>query len=267
MIDYQELRERVAAARNSGEATLFFSIAYKSLGFTSMFLGEIPPDEKLMDDQMLHYDEADPWPEYYSSKRFRLVDPIIPMVKSLLYDVISWDMARQDLRKNNHAVRMYRDAERFNIFDALMFVRATQNKTIGYAHVLGPKDCDKALSDNDLLNLQRLANETIVKEASFSMVTETSRPLPDLTPRMLEVLHPVLEGWTNDAIATEYGTSAKAVENILAKIYDAFRIPDHPALNKRVVLCNRARKYDLNPIEPVLTKRPNYEIDSPPRKK
>lgn len=247
-------------AHCAGEATLFFSIASRGLGFTSMFLGEIPPDEKLMDDQMVHYSPDDPWPLHYSTRRFRLVDPIIPMVKSLKYDVITWDMAKEQIRKNCHAARMYREAALMGIEDGLMFVRYTQNNTIGYAQVMGAANCVQEMDSLLMLQLEALARAAITKEASFSKVVEIKRELPPLSPRMLEVLRPVIEGWTNEAIAAEFGITSGAVENIISKLYAAFGVPDHKYLNKRVTLSNRARLYGLSPIEPVLTKHKNYEI-------
>lgn len=65
-------------------------------------------------------------------------------------------------------------------------------------------------------------------------------PLSALTPRQLEILGLVAEGWTNDAIAARLGLSVKTVENHLVLVYsglgfDRERDPVHPRV-KAVLL-------------------------------
>jgi hypothetical protein len=264
LIDWKETYDHLKRGERAGEAAALLIAISKRLGFASMFIGEIPPDSKLMDDQMLFYDPDDKWPLHYSSRNFRHVDPIIPLVKSLKYDVIPWALAKTSIRQNSQAARMYLEARKFGIEDGIMFVRYTHNHTIGYAQFMGSKECLSKLSWGELRHLQTAACITLVKEAEYSTVHEIHRQPPKLSPRMYEVLHPVLEGWTNEAIAQQYGTTSGAVEAIISKLYSAFDVPDNKYLNKRVTLCNRARLYNLSPIEPVLTKRPDYEISRGP---
>lgn len=65
-------------------------------------------------------------------------------------------------------------------------------------------------------------------------------PLSALTPRQLEILGLVAEGWTNEAIADRLGLAVKTVENQLVLVYqglgfDRERDPVHPRV-KAVLL-------------------------------
>ena len=256
---WQKLSRLVSEAKEAGEASLYYCSACEPLGFKSMFMGEIPPGNKLMQNQMLHALPGDPWPLHYSNSRFRFVDPSIELARSLQYDAITWSQAKQHARKNSHATAMYEDATKFGLYDGVAFLRYTQNYTIGYLTIAGGINCLRKLPELDYLRLQNMAREVIVKEASFSLVSEISKPPPEMTTRMKEILHMVMEGYTNKHIMEHFGVSEGAVEYHLCRLYDAFQIPDNARLNKRMVLANKARKYDLSPIEPVMTKVPNYE--------
>lgn len=72
-------------------------------------------------------------------------------------------------------------------------------------------------------------------------------PLSALTPRQLEILALVAEGWTNEAIADRLGLSVKTVENQLVLVYqglgfDRERDPVHPRVKAVLLYVTETRE-------------------------
>nr|WP_183420803.1 response regulator [Microbacterium proteolyticum] len=85
--------------------------------------------------------------------------------------------------------------------------------------------------------------ETVVRavETALAGVTppagpaETRRsPLAPLTRRQLEVLSFVARGWTNAQIARHRGTSTRAVEKTVSRIFERLGLGSDPSTNARV---------------------------------
>lgn len=69
---------------------------------------------------------------------------------------------------------------------------------------------------------------------------QSSDALPELSDLQLQVLRSLAAGLSTQAIATERGVSASAVEQTITRLYDAFEMPRDPEHNQRVRL---ARAY------------------------
>lgn len=97
------------------------------------------------------------------------------------------------------------------------------------------------LPKGDVTNVEQLRDQIA------AVARDPSKPrswandaLPDLSVMQLEVLRSLAEGMSTQAIATKRGVSAKAVEQTITKLYDAFDMPRDPDHNQRVRL---ARAY------------------------
>jgi len=72
-------------------------------------------------------------------------------------------------------------------------------------------------------------------------------PLATLTPRQLDILELVAEGWTNDAIADRLSLSVKTIENQIVLIYqhlglDRTRDPVHPRVKAVLLYLTETRE-------------------------
>lgn len=97
------------------------------------------------------------------------------------------------------------------------------------------------LAKGDLTNVDQL-RELIAAVAREPRKDRTfaNDALPELSPLQLQVLRSLANGMSTQAIASERGVSASAVEQTITKLYDAFEMPRDPEHNQRVRL---ARAY------------------------
>lgn len=78
--------------------------------------------------------------------------------------------------------------------------------------------------------------------SAFRHDLETSRPLAGLSAKQLEVLKQIADGYSNQQIADARGTSVRAVEGIISRIFDALNIDVQDDGNSRV---DAVKKYFL----------------------
>lgn len=70
--------------------------------------------------------------------------------------------------------------------------------------------------------------------------------LARLTRGQLEVLELIAQGYSNSVIAERSGRSIRAVERMIARLFDALEVNSDPAINPRVVVANRyARTFGI----------------------
>ena len=75
--------------------------------------------------------------------------------------------------------------------------------------------------------------------------TPQSQDKLQITKSQAEILRMVSEGLSNSAIASLRKTSARAVETLLARTYEALGIADNPDINARVVATNLLASGDV----------------------
>lgn len=97
------------------------------------------------------------------------------------------------------------------------------------------------LAKGDLTNIDQLREliASVVREPRRDRV-QANDALPELSDLQLDVLRLLAAGMSTQAIAVERGVSAKAVEQTITRLYDAFDMPRDPEHNQRVRL---ARAY------------------------
>ncbi len=254
LVDWQQAEEKLDRVSEPGFAARIAFDAATQLGFTSMFLGEIPVGTERMEKQMLFTLPGDKWPLHYSRRGFRHVDPIILLLKSFEFEIVYWDDCRAMIRANTHAQQMYQEAAQiFGLEDGMIVWTLTPNITLGYHYMAGPKGSAVGLSRTDRLEMARCARVAIMKEAKHSEVYEVLPHAPALTQKQREILSMVMECHKNQEIADHFNVTRIAVEKQITALFEAFKIPNDVGV-KRIALVQAAQRCGLVPIEPVLTK-------------
>jgi DNA-binding NarL/FixJ family response regulator len=89
------------------------------------------------------------------------------------------------------------------------------------------------VDSNELLEaLEAVLHDTV--DASHRHDLNTDRPLAELSKKQISVLHLVSMGYTNAQIAEKRGTTVRAVEGIISRIFTALEIDVQAEGNARV---------------------------------
>lgn len=224
-MSFERTRILIEGATTPGGAYQVFREAVLPLGFSSVVLGEMPWGPQLIDNPMIYYDLADPWPPHYARRGFKNVDPGVAMIASLQYRIITWAMIRAATRGNSHAARMFREAAAFGLFDGWNVVQFTPAGTIAFIGMHGRKSCYKDLPEFSRLMLADLAGQAIIKESNLA---RTSFQLPEdlkLSRREQEILPCIIEGLNNMEIAEQQSVSHKSIEPHISRLKVKFEVP------------------------------------------
>jgi DNA-binding NarL/FixJ family response regulator len=75
---------------------------------------------------------------------------------------------------------------------------------------------------------------TVLDPQLLTTAISSRSPLQKLTPRQLEVLTLIAQGYGNTAIATQLGIGLKTVENVVNAVYQVLDIPTQTSVHPRV---------------------------------
>lgn len=238
-MDYRETLAELDRATGPREFFAALEPYALSLGFSSIAMGELVPENSSIDDPIGYVGEFDAWIRHYSARRFALEDPGAILLQRRRYRVITWDMIRDYCSKNSKANKIFVEAEAFGIYDGMTILLVTPRMTTGFVKLDGPTGCIYNLSELDYLRLVALCQQVILDEVLAIDPGLAGATSIKLTPRGSEVLPGVLAGLSNKQIANRHGVSEDAIKSQVDRLYHDFDIKDEPG-NKRVMLSVKA---------------------------